>query len=71
MSAAMSRIAEEAGPLGARYVITFVGTDNPASLRGCEKANFFPYVLRTQYFRLGRQRVDFDVLAHGVVGAAG
>jgi GNAT superfamily N-acetyltransferase len=62
MSAAMSRIAEQAGPLGARYVITFVGTDNPASLRGCEKANFFPYLRRVQRFRLGRQRVEFRAL---------
>ncbi|MHC1560653.1 N-acetyltransferase family protein [Actinomycetospora sp. C-140] len=71
MSAAMSRIAEKAGPLGARYVITFVGTDNPASLRGCEKANFFPYLRRTQKFRMGRQRVDFELLENGAVGAGG
>jgi RimJ/RimL family protein N-acetyltransferase len=70
MSAAMSRIAEKAGPLGARYVITFVGIDNPASLRGCEKANFFPYLRRTQHFRLGRQRVDFELL-EDTVGAGG
>lgn len=60
MSAGMSRIAERAGALGARYVITFVGTDNPASLRGCEKAGFRPYVRRLQRFRLGRETVEFE-----------
>ena len=68
MSAAMSRIAEKAGPLGARYVITFVGTDNPASLKGCAKAGFFPYLRRTQHFRMGRQRVEFELLEDATTG---
>lgn len=68
MSAAMSRIAEKAEPLGARYVITFVGTDNPASLKGCAKAGFFPYLRRTQHFRMGRQRVEFELLEDATTG---
>jgi GNAT superfamily N-acetyltransferase len=71
MSAAMSRIAERAAPLGARFVITFVGTDNPASLRGCHKAGFANYVLRTQRFRLGRQAVEFAAVDDQPAATAG
>src|SRR4051812_36156385 len=35
MAAAMARIAEHAAELGCRYVITFVGSENVVSLRGC------------------------------------
>jgi RimJ/RimL family protein N-acetyltransferase len=46
MSAAMSRIAESAREFGCRYVITFVLKDNTASLKGCAKAGFYPYLIR-------------------------
>ena len=51
MSAAMAMIAERAEGFGARYVHTFVGTDNTASLKGCQRAGFQPYLLhrRTQH----------------------
>lgn len=51
MSAAMAMIAERAEGLGARYVHTFVGTDNPASLKGCQRAGFYPHIMhcRTQH----------------------
>jgi hypothetical protein len=52
-------------------VITFVGTDNPASLRGCNKAGFFNYVLRNQHFRLGRQRVEFELLEDAAAATTG
>ncbi|HEY2224001.1 GNAT family N-acetyltransferase [Actinomycetospora sp.] len=68
MSAAMSRVAERAGTLGPRYVITFVGLDNPASLKGCKKAGFAPYLLRTQRFRLGRQQVTFAAVEENAPG---
>lgn len=58
MSAGMSMIAEQAGP-DARYVLTFVGEDNVASLKGCERAGFLPYVDRRETRQLGRLRVDF------------
>lgn len=48
MSAAMALIAEEAGALGCRYVITFVEQDNIPSLKGCHNAGFSPYLVRTE-----------------------
>lgn len=48
MSAAMAMIAERAAHFGARYVITFVARDNAASLKGCERAGFSPYLVRRQ-----------------------
>lgn len=45
MSAAMALIAERGEDVNARYVITFVGDDNIASLKGCRRAGFAPYML--------------------------
>ncbi len=62
MAAGMSRIAEKADGLGTRYVITFVGDDNIASLKGCERAGFVPYLTRTVAFRRLRRTSLFDPL---------
>jgi RimJ/RimL family protein N-acetyltransferase len=48
MSAAMALIAERGADIGARHVITFVGVENIASLKGCKKAGFHPYLVHTQ-----------------------
>lgn len=48
MAAAMALIAERAAEFDARYVLTFVGVDNIASLKGCERAGFSPYLVRIQ-----------------------
>lgn len=45
MSAAMALIAERGEDVNARYVITFVGEDNIASLKGCRRAGFAPDML--------------------------
>jgi hypothetical protein len=45
MSAAMALIAERAADIGARHVLTFVGDNNIASLRGCQRAAFYPHLL--------------------------
>jgi RimJ/RimL family protein N-acetyltransferase len=45
MSAAMAAIAEQAEGLGARHVLTFVGEDNIASMKGCRRAGFTPYLI--------------------------
>jgi RimJ/RimL family protein N-acetyltransferase len=45
MSAAMALIAERAADFGARYVLTFVEEHNIASLKGCERAGFYPHML--------------------------
>jgi hypothetical protein len=59
MQAAMAQIAEKGASLGARSVITFVGFDNVASLKGCARAGFFPYVRRSQIWRFFRCRTVF------------
>lgn len=48
MSAAMALIAERAADIGARYVLTFVGEDNIASLKGCQRAGFAPHLIHRQ-----------------------
>ncbi|HEY7688802.1 MAG TPA: GNAT family N-acetyltransferase [Dongiaceae bacterium] len=59
MQAAMAQIAEKGEGVGARYVITFVGFDNIASLKGCARAGFFPYISRSQVWRFFRCRTVF------------
>lgn len=59
MSHAMARIAERAHDIGAQHVITFVGHNNVASLKGCERAGFAPYVERRESWSLFRRRVRF------------
>jgi RimJ/RimL family protein N-acetyltransferase len=65
MSAAMALFAEHAAEFGARYVHTFVGTENIPSLKGCRRAGFDPHLLHTRRFRLfGVLRDDtFEVMA--------
>jgi hypothetical protein len=59
MPRAMALIAESAGNFGVRYVITFVAEDNIASLKGCQRAGFVPYMLRKTTWRLLRPRFTF------------
>jgi GNAT superfamily N-acetyltransferase len=48
MSAAMSLIAEQALDLNADYVLTLVDQHNTASLKGCQRAGFYPHLLHHQ-----------------------
>jgi hypothetical protein len=59
MAAAMAQIAERAGLFGARWVVTFVDEANVASLKGCARAGFVPYVRRDERFRLFRRYISF------------
>lgn len=63
MSAAMSLIAERGRDLDARYVITFVGTDNVPSLKGCKRAGFDVYLERQVNWRMLRLTVTFGPAA--------
>jgi RimJ/RimL family protein N-acetyltransferase len=56
MAAAMARIAEHASDFDARKVITFVAADNVASLKGCQRAGFYPYLLHH------RRRLGFGLV---------
>ena len=69
MQAAMAQIAEKGAGLGARSVITFVGLDNIASLKGCARAGFFPYARRSQIWRLFRCRTVTSPYEDSVSGA--
>jgi hypothetical protein len=65
MSAAMAQIAARAAQDGARWVITFVDESNVASVKGCLRAGFAPYVKRHEKFRLFRRQVAFSSLQPG------
>jgi RimJ/RimL family protein N-acetyltransferase len=59
MSAAMAIIAERAADFGARHVLTFVDEHNVASLKGCQRAGFYPYILHHRLQRVfGLFRTD-------------
>jgi len=63
MAAAMAQIAERADQFGARWEVTFVDEGNAASLKGCARAGFVPYLRRDERFRLFRRRVSFTSVA--------
>ena len=62
MSVAMALIAERAPEVGAQEVFTFVGVDNIASLKGCQRAGFHPALLhdcvRLGYGMIRRDRFE-------------
>jgi GNAT superfamily N-acetyltransferase len=65
MSAAMARIAEHAADIGASHVLTFVDDHNIASLKGCQRAGFYPHLLhhRVQMVFGLVKRNDFETLS--------
>lgn len=65
MPSAMAQIAAIAAAGGARWVMTYVGDDNIASLKGCKRAGFAPFQEREERWRLFRQRVSFTALPPG------
>ncbi|MFN2570051.1 MAG: GNAT family N-acetyltransferase [Gemmatimonadales bacterium] len=65
MPHAMARIAEAARAFGARWVSTFVGDYNLASLKGCKKAGFVPYLKRVESWLLLRRTTEFTPLPTG------
>ncbi len=65
MAHAMALIAESATDLGVRSVVTFVGEDNIASLKGCKKAGFWPYTRRLEIYRYGRRQVRYAPIPPG------
>ena len=67
MAAALAEIIERAAPPDARWAITYVKTDNVASLKSCARAGFRPYMLRTESWRGFRLRQDFRALEKGAL----
>lgn len=62
MPYAMACVAERGTALGARYVFTFVAQDNGASLAGCTRAGFAPYLTRHESWRAFHRRLEFGEL---------
>ena len=62
MPAAIARIANLHRRQGIRRLVTFVYTDNAASLKAIRKAGFVPRTLRTTRWRLFRKQVTFSPL---------
>jgi GNAT superfamily N-acetyltransferase len=62
MGAAMTQVAERAAEFGARWVVTFVDELNEASVKGCVRAGFAPYLRRRESFRLFYRRVTFELI---------
>jgi hypothetical protein len=62
MPAAMSQIAENASLINARWVNTFVDVTNVASLKGCRRSGFEPYILRKNRWLLFHRTVSFHPL---------
>nr|CAD6619098.1 N-acetyltransferase [Rhizobium sp. Khangiran2] len=69
MSAAMALIAERAASFGARYVLTFVGTDNVASLKGCQRAGFEVHLIQRR-LRMGYGLIGVSLYRKGGVSDA-
>jgi RimJ/RimL family protein N-acetyltransferase len=65
MPAAMSLIAEYARDRGATEVITFVRSNNIASLKGCKRTGFVPSLTRVSSHRFGRRQLKFVPLPPG------
>jgi GNAT superfamily N-acetyltransferase len=66
MGAAMAQVAERAADFGARWVVTFVDERNTASVKGCVRAGFAPYLKRHEKFRLFYRQIRFEPIeAHG------
>jgi GNAT superfamily N-acetyltransferase len=63
MAAAMAQITEKAIDHHAKWVITFVGSDNIPSLKGCKKSGFEPFIGRTDRWRVFQHRSQFGPLA--------
>ena len=60
MPASITRIIEAEGRKDITSVITFVGVDNIASLKGIHRSGFLPYTLRTEKWFLFQRKVSFE-----------
>lgn len=67
MPAAMAQIAEKASLINARWVNTFVDVTNIASLKGCRRSGFEPYILRKESWFLFRLTISFHPLPESLL----
>ena len=59
MSAGICKIINQEVEADVRFVITFVDAHNIASLKGCSRAGFFPYILRIEKWFMFKRKVKF------------
>lgn len=67
MPMAMALIAEKAAEMNARWVNTFVDVTNIASLKGCQRSGFKPYLLRRDRWFLFRQSTTFHPISDTMI----
>lgn len=67
MPAAMALIAARASSSNAHLVNTFVDINNIASLKGCRRAGFAPYILRRDKWFLFRRTITFHRIPEKLV----
>ena len=65
MAAAMAQISAKAIDHHARWVMTFVDSQNIPSLKGCKKSGFEPFIGRTDRWRAFQHRSYFGPLVPG------
>lgn len=67
MSAAMAQIANKASDNNANIVCTFVDINNIASLKGCKRAGFTPYVLRKERWFMFHRTITFCLIPEELI----
>lgn len=67
MPDAMCQISEKALGIGANEVITFVGIDNIASLKGCKSCGYHPYMLLKRRWLLFTKAVSSGPIPEDVM----
>ena len=58
----IAEVAKKGRDFGAKYIITSVPEGNIASLKGCKRAGFWPYMVRVARWRCFRRRCEFKML---------
>ena len=67
MPAGITRIIEKERREGMRWVITYVGIDNVASLKGIHRSGFSPYTLRIEKWILFKRTVTFKKVSEDLI----
>ncbi len=59
MPSAMAQIAEKGITISARWIKTYVNVTNIASLKGCKRSGFTPFILRKDRWFLFQRKISF------------
>ena len=69
MPSALDKIAKEIKDSDIRFLMLFVEIDNVASLKGCHRAGFSPYVLRTEKWFFMKRKITFEDVSKTIMDA--